>query len=106
MVMGLDSPARFGERQGRAVQGPLTPEAINKAERQLAQLYRDQPHIMVLPGHPVAEVRRYARNHNIDLIVMGEQAASIEQRYGERLADQCHCAVMILLPPQRRSQQN
>ena len=56
---------------------------------------------MVLPGHPVAEIRRYARTQNIDLIVMGEQALAVEKTYGERLLDDAPCTVMVLGLPQQ-----
>ena len=87
VILGLDAPS------------PLTPELITKAERDLAVLYGDAARIIVLPGRPVREVARYARNHDMDLVVMGEQASAVERRCGERVADLAPCAVMILLGP-------
>jgi hypothetical protein len=105
VVLGLDSPYRF--RKGLsdwAAQTPLTPEIISRAERRLASLYGDDIRTMVLLGHPVTEVRRFARNHRIDLIVMGRQAMEVEQHYGEQLDDPAPCTIMILLFPRRTSE--
>jgi nucleotide-binding universal stress UspA family protein len=89
VVLGLDSPQ------------PLTPEAIGRAERKLAALYggeRDVPTVtMVLPGDPIAEVRRYARRHQVDLIVIGRQALAAERRLGARIADSAPCALLMFL---------
>jgi nucleotide-binding universal stress UspA family protein len=108
VVMGLDSPFHHQQdRQGRRdrfrSKSPLTPEVIGRAEKKLSELYGSGVNTMVLPGHPVAEVRRYARNHNIDLIIMGEQGQRVEHQYGERLADRAPCPVLILLYPKQES---
>ena len=89
VVMCLDAPS------------PLTPALITRAERELAALYGEDARTIVLPGRPVKEVARYARNHEMDLLVMGEQAAAVERRCGERIADRAPCTVMILLQPPR-----
>lgn len=100
VVMGLDSPHRFhGQHGENGPATPLTPEVIGRAERRLAKLYGPGAPTMVLPGHPVAEVRRYARNHRVDLIVMGSQALQVEDRYGERLFSQAPCPVLIIVKP-------
>lgn len=101
--MGLDS----GRQQSSAspFQTPLTPEVIIRAERKLSKLYGTEVSTMVLPGHPVQEVRRYARNHGVDLIVIGEQGVLLEQTYGVRMADRAPCTVMILLPPKHEETQ-
>jgi len=95
LVLGLDAPRRLDQVPA----GPLTPELIGQAERRLGQLYGSASRTMVLPGHPVREVRRYARNQRADLIVMGLQALQVEQSCGERLADEAPCPIMILLRP-------
>lgn len=87
LVLCLDAPS------------PLTPELITRAKRELAALYGDEARTIVLPGRPVREVARYARNHEMDLVVMGEQASEVERRCGERFADLSPCTVMILLRP-------
>lgn len=92
VVMALDTPHRR-IRPG----APLTPRLISHAGKKLAELYGGRT--MVLPGHPVREIRRYAKTHNVDLIVMGEQALNVESNYGEQLADQSPCTVMILRSP-------
>lgn len=106
IVMGLDSPnqlpgtdSSLGALEKKA---PLTPEVISKAERILARLYCDIDHVrtMVLPGHPIQEIRRYARRHQIDLILMGNQGLSVEEKYGERLCESAPCAVIVMIPPQ------
>ncbi len=88
-VMCLDSP----------VKKPLTPEVIGQTGTNLSKLYGDEIHTMVLPGHPITEIRRYARTRNIDLIVMGEQALAVEMAYGERLLDDAPCMVIVLALP-------
>lgn len=89
LVLCLDNPS------------PLTPELIDRAKRELAALYGDESRTIVLPGRPVREVARYARNYEMDLVVMGEQASAVEHRCGERIADLAPCTVMILLRPHR-----
>lgn len=78
---------------------PLTPEQIEQTEDHLAALYGSDVKTMVLPGHPVSEVRRYAQNHGVDLIVMGEQGLALENQYGQRLIEDPPCAVMVLVFP-------
>lgn len=78
---------------------PLTPEKIEQTEGHLAALYGREVATMVLPGNPVSEVRRYAKNHGVDLIVMGEQGLALESKYGERLIEDPPCAVMVLVLP-------
>ena len=102
-VMGLDCPSRVSgssakpAKPGRA---PLTPEIIALAGKRLSALYDEEIHTMVLPGHPVAEIRRYARTRKVDLIIMGEQALQVERAYGERLIENAPCTVMILATPE------
>ncbi len=109
VVLGLDSP-RGPARPERARSAgaeparlPLTPEVIGSAERQLAELYGKGLRTMVLPGNPVAEVRRYARRHQIDLIIMGAPALEVERRVGERLLDNAPCTILILVPANKPS---
>jgi nucleotide-binding universal stress UspA family protein len=89
--MCLDSPEKK----------PLTPEVIGQTGTELSTLYGNDIHTMVLPGHPITEIRRYARTRNIDLIVMGEQALAVEEAYGERLLDDAPCMVMVLAIPKQ-----
>ena len=96
VVAGLDVTREPGTL---APQAPLTPEVIGRAEKRLAELYGDSVHTMVLPGHGVHEVRRYARIHNVGLVVMGEQALAVERSYGEAFVDEAPCTVMIIVPP-------
>jgi len=102
--MGLDAPVdqRFPARS--EARTPLTPPVIARVGRRLADLYGPDVPTLVLPGHPVKEVRRYAQNHSVDLIVMGQQALRIEQNYGEKLAAHAPCTVMIVIPPALESQ--
>ncbi len=78
---------------------PLTPERIGQTECQLADLYGSGVASMVLPGHPVTEIRRFARNNQVDLIVMGEQGLALEQLYGQRLLEDPPCPVLVLAWP-------
>jgi len=111
VVLGLDSPHRVpgparpeksrlqrGASGGEPARLPLTPEVIGSAERHLAELYDGGVKTMVLPGNPVIEIRRYARRHRIDLIIMGPQALEAERRVGERLLESAPCTLLILVP--------
>ncbi len=100
VVMGLDSPR--DRSQGGGVHTPLTPEVISRAGRQLAELYGPNADTMVLPGHPVREVRRYAENHQVDLMVLGRQALRVQKNYQEELSPPC--TLMILVHPRTRPQ--
>ena len=88
------------QEQG-AKRAPLTPERLCREESELAALYGDGVTTMVLPGHPVAEIRRFARNNQIDMIVMGEQGLALENAYGQRLVEDPPCAVMVLILPNK-----
>jgi len=81
---------------------PLTPEIINRAKQELANLYGDDVFTLVLPGHPITEITRYARNKKVKLIIVGEQGLAAEQDYGQRLCDDAPCAVMTLFRPAPR----
>ena len=51
---------------------------------------------------PLAEIKRYARNKQINLIIVGEQGFAAERDYEQRLCDDAPCAVMTLfIPPPR-----
>ncbi len=105
VIMCLDCASRPGKpvQKGKA---PLTPEVIAKACADLAELYGDEVHTMVLPGNPIAEIRRYARNQKMDLIVMGEQGLAVERTYGERLYENAPCTVMVLVMPEENNTSN
>ena len=83
----------------RGANAPLTPEVIAQTESKLAALYGDAVNIMVLPGNPIAEIRRFARNKKMDLIIMGNSACSVEQAYREELREKASCPVMKLYFP-------
>ncbi len=78
---------------------PLTPEVICRAKERLKGLYGADVHTVVLPGHPITEVRRYAHNHHVDLLVVGRQGRAAERTLGEPLSDGLSCAVLMLLLP-------
>ena len=101
VIMGMDTPFRRtdGSFTSSTSQQPLTPESIAEAQRKLVALYGPDLHPVVVPGHPITEVRRYAANRQVDLIVLGEQALRVEEAYGERLADNAPCPLLILVPP-------
>ncbi len=105
VVLCLDAPCRSGLSCELGVErdAPLTPEVISRAERKLARLYRDALPTLVLPGQPVAEIRRYARHKQIELIVMGEQCLKLQRQTGQWLCDDAPCAVLsIVLPPEEQ----
>lgn len=103
IVLGLDSPHRYRRDlpppKGRVE--PLTPQLIDRMSNALEALYARMGsdivsvHTMVLPGHPVEEVRRYARHHEIDLIVIGDQALMAEEAFGECLLSDPPCQVVL-----------
>ncbi len=109
VVMGLDSPGRYRPVSAGRVE-PLTPQVIERVCTALADLYvgggRAEPvetggetvevHTMVLPGHPVEEVRRYAQRHGIEVIVMGEQALDAEEAFGDHLLRDAPCPVVLV----------
>jgi len=69
------------------------------AEVRLHQLYGPDTRTMVLPGHPIREIRRFARTQDIDIVFMGVQAHAIEEEFGERLVHDAPCAVLSLVYP-------
>ncbi len=99
--MGLDCPARMGSaaRSHRLGAMPLTPEVIARTESQLQELYGDRVSVMVLPGNPITEIRRYARNKKMDLICIGNQALAVETVYGQRLTEDAPCPVIVFFAP-------
>ncbi len=99
VVMCLDCASRPGNPVQKG-NGPLTPELISAACNDLANLYGDDMHTMVLPGNPIAEIRRYARTKEMDLIVMGKQGLAVESLYGEQLYKDAPCTVMVLVMPE------
>jgi len=99
VVAGLDTSR--GPSSGQERQPPITPETISRANRRLSKLYGEEVVTMALPGHCITEVRRYARSHQVTLVVMGEQALEVERKYGESLCDQAPCTLMIIVPPAR-----
>lgn len=101
MIMGLVSPFRSQRSSEQEMVEPLTPGAIAATQRRLADLYGDELQPIVVPGNPVVEVRRYVGAHRVDLVVLGEQALSVEAECGQRLADDAPCNLLILVPPSR-----
>ena len=106
VVLCLDSPDRLrpGRASGTRRRGPLTPELIGRATSLLRSLYGPDTEAMVLPGEPLAEIRRYVRTHDINLVVMGEQALTLESEYDARLIDDPPCPVLVFVDPTRSNQ--
>ena len=94
--MSLYTPLRAHTASTRVI--PLTPEIINAAKQKLSALYGDDVFTLVLPGHPIAEINRYARNKQMSLIVVGEQGLAVERDYGQCLSEDAPCTVMTLTP--------
>lgn len=84
----------------QGLRAPLTPEVIADAAEGLQKLYGNDVHTMILPGHPVTEIRRYAVNHRVDLIVVGGQGLALERACGQRLCDDAPCAMVTLVLPE------
>ena len=101
VVMSLDipdgTPSGTHSLSGRCT--PLTPEIINRAKQELARLYGDDVFTLVLPGHPITEIKRYARNKKVKLIIVGEQGLAAERDYGQKLCDDAPCTVLTLFIP-------
>jgi nucleotide-binding universal stress UspA family protein len=98
VVMCLDPEAGNG-KAARRTSAPLTPEVICSAKERLKGLYGSDVHTVVLPGHSLTELRRYARHHHADLIVVGRQGRAVEKASGEQLSDGVSCAVLTLILP-------
>lgn len=99
VVLCLDSPCRTRLATELCVSGqrPLTPEVLSRAQARLAELYSWESPTLVLPGHPPAEIRRFALNNAVDLLVMGEQALALEREYQDWICGNPPCAVMVLV---------
>jgi len=99
VVLCLDSPCRTRLAAELCVSSrrPLTPKVLSRAQDKLAELYSWESPTLVLPGNPPEEIRRYARNNAVDLLVMGEQALALEHEYKDWICGDPPCAVMILV---------
>jgi nucleotide-binding universal stress UspA family protein len=89
-----------------------TPELIERVTRDIQKKYHDQleghdPVVYsVLPGNPHVEILRYAREKEVDLIVMGSMGRSEQQdlHYGstvEQVSKMAHCHVMAIRNPEK-----
>ena len=99
VILCLDAGCRSRTAVELGLRGPLTPEMIGTVQRKLDELYGWRIPTMVLPGHPLREIRRYALTKGLDLIIMGEQGLALEGAYEGRLCDDAPCAVMVLVRP-------
>jgi nucleotide-binding universal stress UspA family protein len=86
-------------------------EIMSKAETDLKARYRErlencnQAAFVVRVGVPFVEIVRYAREHNVDFIVMGASGSSEldKQTFGstvENVARRAHCHVMAIRNPE------
>lgn len=101
VVLCLDSPCRSRLAEELQVSGrsPLTPEVLSHAQARLSELYSWESPTLVLPGHPPAEIRRYAHNNSVDLLVVGQQGLCLQRELREWICDDPPCAVMIVVLP-------
>ncbi len=98
-LSGAPSETPSGNHSLSSRCAPLTPEIINRAKQELAHLYGDDVFTLVLPGHPITEIKRYARNKKVKLIIVGEQGLAAEREYGQKLCDDAPCTVLTLFIP-------
>jgi len=101
VVLCLDSPcrARLADELHVSGEPPLTPGVLDRAQARLSELYGWESPTLVLPGHPPAEIRRYACNNAVDLLVVGKQGLTLQREYREWICDDPPCAVMLLVVP-------
>ncbi|MEZ6059817.1 MAG: universal stress protein [Planctomycetaceae bacterium] len=96
-------PIMYGE--GGAVTPEIESEAITRAQGMLNDLLADSVNLKVersvVPGHPFVEICRYAKDHDIDLIVIGTHgrgafAHLLMGSVAERVVRKAKCPVMTV----------
>ncbi len=89
-----------------------TPELLARAEEELRRRYADRlegvkdVHFTVAVGTPFVEILRYAREHEVDLIVLGAVGSSEMEptHYGstvDQVSRRAHCHVMAVRNPEK-----
>lgn len=89
-----------------------SPELIERVTKDIKKRYQRQLDgyepvtYTVMTGNPHVEILRYARSHNIDLIVMGTMGKSETEitHYGstvEQVSKMAHCHVMAIRNPEK-----
>jgi nucleotide-binding universal stress UspA family protein len=106
------SPLETGEGSGSGGVKMAEPELIAHVEGLIKERYARRltqvPDVLwrVLPGVPFVEIVRYARENEIDLIVMGSSGNSElgKTQYGstvENVSRRAHCHVMAIRNPEK-----
>ncbi len=106
------SPTEATKERGKSEVMEATPELISKASQELINRYRDrlkaikEVDYQVLAGTPFVEILRYARDAQVDLIVMGAKGFSELEptHYGstvDQVSRRAHCHVMAIRNPEK-----
>jgi len=105
-------PSETGEDQEEGVFASVTPELLDQITEKVKNQYQarlggiKEVAWKVLPGVPFVEIIRYAKDNQIDLIVMGSTGKSELDRttYGstvENVSRRAHCHVMAIRNPEK-----
>ncbi|MBU2547041.1 MAG: universal stress protein [Proteobacteria bacterium] len=113
----MDSPYRYMPSDTREGAGPgemasATPEVIERVRADVIERYQGRLEGLsdvtwtVTPGVPFVEIVRFARENQVDLIVMGAAGRSEFERvrYGstvENVSRRAHCHVMAIRNPEK-----
>jgi nucleotide-binding universal stress UspA family protein len=106
------SPTEATKVRGQSEVVEATPELIQEASDELINRYRDrlngvkETNYQVLAGTPFVEILRYARDAQVDLIVLGAKGFSELEptHYGstvDQVSRRAHCHVMAIRNPEK-----
>ena len=105
------TPTEATKQRGESEVVEATPELIEQTSDQLIDRYRDrlkeikEVNYQVLAGTPFVEILRYARDAQVDLIVLGAKGFSELEptHYGstvDQVSRRAHCHVMAIRNPE------
>jgi nucleotide-binding universal stress UspA family protein len=95
--------ATVGEVQEAHEEQRRGADRIQRAAVEYARLHGIDPGAVITAGHPAEAIIDFARDHEIDLIVMGHRGVSNLQRFfvgsvADRVVDHAPCMVLIVGP--------